>query len=53
MPELMGLVLGRPDLAATEDPAIAFAREIGLGRLAKLARERLEAAVELATGDES
>ncbi len=48
MSELMGLIHSRPDLAAMEDPALAFAREIGLGRLAKSARERLEAAIELA-----
>ena len=53
MPELMGLILGRSDLASKEDPALAFAREIGLGRLAKSARERLEAAIELAADDQT
>ena len=48
MPELIGLVRSRPDLAASDDPAIAFAREIGLARLAKLALERLEEAIERA-----
>jgi hypothetical protein len=52
MPELLGLVLGRPDLAASEDPELAFAREVGLARLAKSARDRLETAVALATGNE-
>ena len=51
MPELLGLVQSRPELAAEQDPAIAFAREIGLGRLAKSARARLEAAIEFAVGD--
>jgi very-short-patch-repair endonuclease len=49
MPELLGLVIGRPDLAGSEDPALALAREIGLARLARSARERLESALELAS----
>lgn len=50
MPELVGLIKSRPDLARCEDPALAFAREIGLARLARAARERLEEALE-ACGD--
>ncbi|WP_197525842.1 DUF3320 domain-containing protein [Pseudobythopirellula maris] len=50
MAELIGLVSSRPDLTSSDDPAIAFAREIGLSRLAKSARERLETAIELAGG---
>ena len=46
MPELIGLVREHPALAISDDPAIAFAREIGLARLARAARERLESAVE-------
>lgn len=46
MAELVGLVKSRPDLAASDDPALAFAREIGLARLAQAARNRLEAAIE-------
>lgn len=48
MPELVGLALRCPDLSASDAPALALAREIGLARLAKSARERLEAAIELA-----
>lgn len=44
--ELIGLVQSRPDLTSDEDPALAFAREIGLSRLARAARERLEEALE-------
>jgi len=50
MEELIGLVQSRPDLASSEDPALSFAREIGLSRLAKSARERLEAAIECVAG---
>ncbi len=46
MPEIIGLVLENPTLAASDDPALALAREIGLARLARTARERLEEAVE-------
>lgn len=51
MPELVGLVLSRSDLVASEDPELALAREIGLARLGKSARNRLTRAVALATGD--
>lgn len=47
--ELIGLVRCRSDLAASDDPALAFAREIGLARLARSARDRLEEALEAAT----
>ncbi len=47
MAELIGLVRERPDLRAAEDPALALAREIGLARLARAARERLEEAMEV------
>ena len=45
MPELIGLVREHPALAASDDPAVALAREIGLVRLAGSARERLEEAL--------
>ncbi|MBX3426900.1 MAG: DUF3320 domain-containing protein [Pirellulales bacterium] len=51
MPELVGLVRGRPDLVASDDPALALAREIGLARLARSARERLEEALESCSTD--
>ena len=46
MPELIGLVRENPQLLSADDPAIALAREIGLTRLAKPARERLEQAID-------
>lgn len=46
MQELIGLVRERTDLTTSDDPALAFAREIGLTRLARSARERLEEALE-------
>ena len=51
MPELVGLVRARPDLVASDDPALALAREIGLARLARSARERLEEALESCHSD--
>ncbi len=47
MPELIGLVRENPQLLSADDPAIALAREIGLARLAKPARERLEQAIDI------
>ncbi|MEM9353660.1 MAG: DUF3320 domain-containing protein [Planctomycetota bacterium] len=47
-PELFGLLINRPDIAVSEDPALALAREVGLSRLATAARERLESVIELA-----
>lgn len=44
--ELLGLVKSRPDLAQSDDPALAFARKVGLARLAQTTRERLEAVIE-------
>lgn len=46
MPELIGLIHEKQDVANCDDPALALAREIGLARLARTARERLEAALE-------
>ena len=46
--ELIGLVRSVPDLSGTSDAALRLAREIGLARIAKPARERLEAALEAA-----
>ena len=46
MPELIGLVLGFPELEASDDPALELAREIGLLRLSRASRERLEAAID-------
>jgi very-short-patch-repair endonuclease len=51
MPELVGLVRENPVLAASDDPALALAREIGLARLARGARERLERALEVCSND--
>lgn len=45
MPELIGLVHEHPVLAASDDPALALARAIGLARLARGARGRLEEAL--------
>jgi hypothetical protein len=49
--ELLGLVKEHQTLTAAEDPALALAREIGLARLARGARSRLEEAVAKALGD--
>ena len=51
MPELIGLVREHLDLAGSDDPAIALAREIGLARLANKARERLEEALKICGGE--
>lgn len=45
MPELVGLVNEFPSLTEYDDPALVLAREIGLARLARAARERLEEAL--------
>jgi very-short-patch-repair endonuclease len=50
--ELLGLIRANGNLLASEDPGLAFAREIGLARLSKSARERIEAAIELANGND-
>lgn len=47
MPELVGLVREHPGLAAGDDPALSLSREIGLARLARAARQRLEEALQL------
>jgi hypothetical protein len=52
IPELLGLLDWRPDVMTADDPAIALAREMGLGRLSKTARERLEYAIELTSTSE-
>jgi hypothetical protein len=44
--ELVGLVRQSPEIHSSDDPAIELARRLGLARLAKSARERLEAAIE-------
>ncbi len=46
LPELVSLVRELSHLAATDDPALALAREIGLARLSRTGRERLEEALE-------
>ncbi len=46
MPELLGLVREVSTSQLTDDPALALAREIGLARLARSARDRLEAALD-------
>ena len=48
--ELLGLLRERPELATSDDPALALAREMGLARLARSARERLEQVVEAYLG---
>jgi very-short-patch-repair endonuclease len=45
MPELVGLVRENPDLIASDDPAVALARELGLARLSNAARKRIEEAL--------
>ena len=47
MAEIIGLIQSRPDLVSGDDPALALARDIGLSRLARSARERLESALEV------
>jgi very-short-patch-repair endonuclease len=44
--ELIGLVREHDAFPASEDPALALARELGLARLSRTARERLEKALE-------
>jgi len=46
LPELIGLVRAYPGITESDDPALALARQIGLSRLARAARERLELALE-------
>ncbi|MFO0905637.1 MAG: DUF3320 domain-containing protein [Pirellulales bacterium] len=46
LPELIGLVSEHPQHASSDDPALGLAREIGLARLARAARDRLESAIE-------
>jgi very-short-patch-repair endonuclease len=43
--ELLGLIQANPQVLHEADPAIAYARELGLARLAQSARERLEEAI--------
>ncbi len=45
MAELIGLVRANPHLRSDNDPALSYARLIGIARLSKTARERLEAAI--------
>ncbi|MGB7344846.1 MAG: DUF3320 domain-containing protein, partial [Pirellulaceae bacterium] len=47
MPELVGLIQSEKHHLENEDPALAYAREIGLARLAKSARQRIESAIEI------
>lgn len=44
--ELFGLIQSERHLLENEDPALALAREIGLARLSKSARERIESAID-------
>ena len=46
--ELIGLVQSAKTLLSDSDPAVAFARSIGLARLSQSARERIEVAIRLA-----
>ncbi|WP_197452848.1 DUF3320 domain-containing protein [Rosistilla oblonga] len=50
MPELVGLIQSERQHLESEDPALAYAREMGLARLAKSARERIEMAIEFVIG---
>jgi very-short-patch-repair endonuclease len=43
--EMLGLIHANPQFLQEADPAIAYAREMGLARLAQSARERLEEAI--------
>jgi hypothetical protein len=43
--ELSGLIHQQRELLAEDDPAIAFARSIGLARLSQSARDRIEEAI--------
>lgn len=47
--ELAALVRENGDIVSADDPAIDFARRIGLSRLAAASRERLEAAIAVAS----
>ena len=51
--ELVGFVRANPDLLNVTDPALSFARLIGLERLAAISRTRLEEAIRLAASPES
>tara|TARA_R110002049_G_scaffold288423_1_gene470936 strand:- start:119393 stop:120253 length:861 start_codon:yes stop_codon:yes gene_type:complete len=51
--ELIGLIQSESHHLENEDPALAFAREIGLARLAKSARERIESAIEIVSANSS
>jgi hypothetical protein len=51
MAELVGLVHASAELAVCDEPALAWAREIGLACLARSARERLEEAIEASARD--
>jgi hypothetical protein len=48
MQELAGLALSMPGLPSADDPPLAMAKQVGLSRISKPARDRLEAALELA-----
>ncbi len=47
MAELLGLIQSKSHHLESEAPALALAREIGLVRLSKSARERIESAIEI------
>ncbi len=49
--ELAAFVAEHEEIIASDDPALAFARLIGLGRLAAGSRSRLDAAIALASSD--
>ena len=53
MQELAGLARSIPGLVSIDDPPLAMAKQVGLSRISKPARERLEAALELAAGNSS
>jgi very-short-patch-repair endonuclease len=47
MPELIGLIQECPELLVSDDPPLAVAREIGVERLYRAARERLKDALRI------
>jgi very-short-patch-repair endonuclease len=53
MQELAGLALSIPGLLSADDPPLSMAKHVGLSRISKPARDRLEAALELAAGKSS
>jgi very-short-patch-repair endonuclease len=45
--ELTGLIASKPELMASSDPPVSFARQMGLARLSKSARQRISEAIDV------